>query len=149
MCRNSILTSTWDNLLVDGVYLTSLTRKTELRGCRETQEREEKTVRGDLDPKPRRKERSSSSSSAVNKSTDTDKETSPSVPKLFSPTLSLHFKKKQLSFRLTLTITGDERAAVSTVLLKFALFRGCLAGGPLHEEVVFAVSALPSCSGIQ
>lgn len=55
----------------------------------------------------------------------------------------------EVSFSLTLTITGDERAAVSAVRLQFALLRGCLAGGPLHEEVVFAESALPSCSSIQ
>lgn len=53
-----------------------------------------------------------------------------------------------LSF-FELTITRDERSVVSALLVQFALLGGCFARRPLHEEVVFAESALPSCGGIQ
>ena len=43
-----------------------------------------------------------------------------------------------------LTITGDECAVVSAVLVEFVAFGGCFASRSLHEEVVFVKGAFPT-----
>lgn len=65
----------------------------------------------------------------------------PHLCKCISIILKLYF--------FPLTIARYERSVVSALLVQFALLGGCFARGPLHEEVVFAESALPSCGGIQ
>lgn len=56
------------------------------------------------------------------------------------------FPSPNVLFPLTI---AREDSVGSSFLLQFVLFWGCFARRPVHEEMVFAERALPSCGGIQ
>lgn len=59
----------------------------------------------------------------------------------------VHVTLSPWRFGRLLTVTRAQRSVASALRVHFALLGGCLAGRPLHEELVFAESALPSCRG--
>lgn len=147
MRRNSILTTKRDNLIVREFNPLLLRAKPAPRSCGKTKQK--RLVRGNLDSKNHTSTATKFNILQLPMKLRTQKRRQVFLFLHFSHFSTAVTELSEVSFCLTLTITGDERAAVSAVRLQFALLRGCLAGGPLHEEVVFAESALPNCSSIQ